>query len=464
MSNLSNKTGFFLGAHGIPDLEELQTTPISRKPDLPFQQVNHLKVNTQALIDFRHFMLDVELALQRNHRQEWSRFHTHYPNQLPPEKDSELELDWLLDTYSGEARLKFGETANRSELGLSIQHQNNDIGGYMFLLPAYNRSLAGLFFYKSMDLSARVNLSGGLRYDWGRMQIMPYISPYTQQLKAPDFSGLYHDFSWALGMTYALSAPLKLKINAAKSFRVPNAAELGANGVHHGSFRYELGNINIDSEKAYQFDVGLEYDAGKMQLAVGPFFSYFPNFIYLNPTGSYSLPDGSTVTESGVGQVFAYVQSPAWRAGGELMLDYAFGSGFSARLSAEYVMATDGKYAIPLTPPLGLLAGMKYALPDYWKSMHQSSLFIEMRYAAPQNRNARNEDKTPGYSLLNIGLSTKLIVADTYVGIQLKVQNLLNTVYWNHLSYYRQIGLPEAGRNVQLSLNIPFKTQLKNGK
>jgi iron complex outermembrane recepter protein len=44
------------------------------------------------------------------------------------------------------------------------------------------------------------------------------------------------------------------------------------------------------------------------------------------------------------------------------------------------------------------------------------------------------------------------------------VQNLLNTVYWNHLSYYRQIGLPEAGRNVQLSLNIPFNTQMKNGK
>ncbi len=85
-----------------------------------------------------------------------------------------------------------------------------------------------------------------------------------------------------------------------------------------------------------------------------------------------------------------------------------------------------------------------------------------MRFAASQNRNARNEEKTAGYSLLNIGFSTKVLVADTYIGVQLKVQNLLNTVYWNHLSYYRQIGLPEAGRNVQLTLNIPFNTQLKN--
>jgi iron complex outermembrane recepter protein len=464
LSNLSNKTGFFLGAHGIPDLEELQTTPVSRKPGLPFQQVNHLKVNSHALLDFRFFMLDLDMAWQRNHRQEWSRFHTHYPNQLPPEKDSELELDWVLDTYSVEARLKSGEAGNRSELGLSFQHQNNDIGGYMFLLPAFSRSLAGIFFYKSMDIGQRINLSGGLRYDWGRMQIMPYFSPYTQTLKAPDFTGFYHDFSWAVGMTYAMAAPFKLKINAAKSFRVPNAAELGANGVHHGSFRYELGDTGLDSEKAYQFDLGLAYHTEKLQLALGPFFSYFPNFIFLNPTGSYSLPDGSPVPESGVGQVFAYVQSQAWRAGGELMFDYMFGSGFSARLSAEYVLATDGKYAIPLTPPLGLLAGLKYALPDYWKSLHQSSVQIDMRYAAPQNRNARNEEKTAGYSLLNIGFSTKVLVAETYIGVQLKVQNLLNTVYWNHLSYYRQIGLPEAGRNVQLTLNIPFNTQLKHGK
>jgi iron complex outermembrane receptor protein len=51
----------------------------------------------------------------------------------------------------------------------------------------------------------------------------------------------------------------------------------------------------------------------------------------------------------------------------------------------------------------------------------------------------------------------------------MQAQNLLNKRYLNHTSFYRLIELPEAGRNIILSLKVPFslhsnKTTTKEDK
>ncbi len=61
-----------------------------------------------------------------------------------------------------------------------------------------------------------------------------------------------------------------LKLNGAKSFRMPGASELGSNGIHHGSFRYELGDTTLTSEYAYQLDFEVEIRKGKWFAALSP--------------------------------------------------------------------------------------------------------------------------------------------------------------------------------------------------
>jgi iron complex outermembrane receptor protein len=460
VSNVYSRFGYFPGAHGMPSNNTLINFPLSRKVALPYQQVNHLKISTNALVKLNSLMLEMDLAFQQNHRQELSTFHTHYPGQQPPATNPDLELDWVLQTISADLRAQRRKPSNMTEFGLSIYRQNHEIGGYMFLLPEYTRTMAGVFIYSQFNLATNLKLSGGLRYDLGHLQIEPYTSPFTNTSKSLELDRLFHDMSWSIGIVYSMNEYAGLKTNLAKSFRVPTASEIGSNGVHHGTFRYELGDSDLRSEMAYQFDAGFSYKQDKVQFSLGPFFSYFPSFIYLNPSGSYLLPDGSPVPEAGAGQVYQYLQSEAYRAGGELTLTYHFNKELQANFAGEYVFATDGTYPIPLTPPMNLLLQLEYHLPDYWKRFHQPMLSLETRYAASQNQHARNEEPTDGWVLFNLNLAAKIITGGAPISINIRLQNLLNTQYWNHLSYYRKIGLPEAGRNVQISVQIPLQTKL----
>lgn len=455
-SNVYSKTGFFPGAHGLPSAEKLADDGSSRNIELPFQNVNHFKLSSNALISVGRGKLTIDWALQDNHRQEWSLFHSHYPNQTLPVNNPDLELEWKLRSLAWNTNYKFEHGRNQFQFGFSAQHQENKIGGYTFLLPAYQRFGVGVFYTQKFQLNERLQLNGGLRYDYGTIQIDQYISPYTGNQKAPDFNGVYRDLSWAFGMIYQASHQLLMKANLAKSFRMPGASELGSNGVHHGSFRYELGDVQLNSEYAYQLDASVSYETEKWQISLSPFAGYFPNFIYLNPTGSYLLPDGSEIEEADAGQIYRYEQSEAYRYGGEALFGIRLSSLFDLNITSEYIFTTDGKYPIPFTPPLRTIFGVDHHLPAYWKKLHNTLIRFEYSVVSAQNNVARNELKTPGYQLFNLSFSTKVLTRYFPLGIDFQAQNLFNTRYFNHLSFYRHLGLPEPGRNFQITLTIPL--------
>jgi iron complex outermembrane receptor protein len=48
------------------------------------------------------------------------------------------------------------------------------------------------------------------------------------------------------------------------------------------------------------------------------------------------------------------------------------------------------------------------------------------------------------------------------VNARLAANNLLNRFYFNHMSAYRQLLLPEQGRNVSFALQIPFEIIQQN--
>ena len=50
-----------------------------------------------------------------------------------------------------------------------------------------------------------------------------------------------------------------LNANIGTNFRLPTPIELGANGIHHGSFRHEQGDPDLDPEKGYVGDVEITY-------------------------------------------------------------------------------------------------------------------------------------------------------------------------------------------------------------
>ena len=466
VSNVYQKTGFFPGAHGIPDVSRVEDDGDSRNMELPYSKVNHLKVTTLQQYAWEKLVLSGDFGFQNNHREEWSVFHTHYGSQPVPEKDPDKELAFNLNTLSASVKVRFiGSSSWEHALGWDGQHQRNDISGYSFLLPEYYRSTTGLFWLTTYKPNNVISVSGGMRYDYGYIHISShedaYLADYLRK-QGYDEEQVEHykwnshavkkkfgDYSFSLGLVWTPSERHMVKANVGRSFRLPGANELAANGVHHGTFRHEQGDTNLKSEQGWQMDASYNLRYNGFSISVSPFVSWFSNYIFLRPTGEWSvLPHA--------GQIYRYTGAEALFAGTEATIDIHFLRSFNYRISGEYVYTYNCDEHIPLSfsPPFSMRNTLTW-------QRKQVMLYAEWQSIARQNRVDRNEDRTPGVNLFHLGGSLNISIrGNQAIEITLTARNIFNTRYYNHLSFYRKVEIPEPGRNFQLLIKIPFKKLL----
>jgi len=62
--------------------------------------------------------------------------------------------------------------------------------------------------------------------------------------------------------------------------------------------------------------------------------------------------------------------------------------------------------------------------------------------------------------VFNVAAGANLSLAGHNLELAFQVQNLLNTKYFNHTSYYRLINVPEPGRSFIVTLTLPFYKNL----
>lgn len=431
-----------------------------------YSKVNHLKATTQQQYTWDILQLQWNLAYQNNHREEWSRFHTHYGTQTPPVVDPDKELSFSLQTFSSGMKLRYLGSADWDHtVGWDIQHQQNGISGYSFLLPEYTRWTTGLFGLSTYRFSPEWSVSGGLRYDYGKIDserfIDPYLATYLEQqgyspaeieankVRSQAVDRSFGDWSGSVGIVWNPSSAHLLKANVGHSFRLPGVNELASNGVHHGTFRHEQGDASLSSERGWQLDVAYSWYGKDITLNVSPFVSWFSNYIYLRPTGEWSILPHA-------GQIYRYSGAEALFAGGEVNLQLKLPYRLGYELTGEYVHTYNCDEHIPLSfsPP----GSVRHALSWEYRRLR---FHLEHHYIAAQNRTDRNEDPTPGAQLLNAGANLSVPLGGTVVDVVFSAHNLLNKRYFNHLSFYRKVEIPEPGRNFQLMIKIPFKSIFK---
>lgn len=466
VSNAYQKVGFFPGAHGIPDPSRVEDDGSSRNIELPYSFVNHLKATTHQEYAWEKLLLQWDLGYQNNHREEWSLFHTHYGTQPVPDIDPDKELAFTLNTFSSgvKVRLTGSEVWNHSA-GWDVQYQRNTISGYSFLLPEYTRFTTGVSWLTTWKPRETLSVSGGVRYDIGKTDIDAFTDDYLatylreqgysqevidqNRMRSHAVDRTFGDYSGSLGVVWSPAKAHLVKANIGHSFRLPGANELASNGVHHGTFRHEQGDPNLDSERGWQLDMAYSFFGKFFSVTVSPFASWFSNYIYLKPTGEWSvLPHA--------GQIYRYTGAEALFAGGEISAKVDLPLHLNYELGGEYVYTWNCDEHIPLSfsPPASLRNTLS------WEKK-QLRFYAEHQFIADQNRVARNEDPTPGAQLLHLGAGFRIPIGSTDVEVTLSARNLLNTKYYNHLSFYRKVEIPEPGRNFQLLIKIPFKKLLK---
>lgn len=472
LSNIYSKSGFFANAHGLEPrrVDEVLHDASNRDILLPSQEVNHLKVINHTEYQLPGHKLQMELGYQHNFRQEFSQYVNHgymppvYPDDLQIPANLEREFDKKVLSANVRDEIQLGKHALTA--GANFEHQDNGIFGWSFLVPAFRQSTAGTFIYDKYKLSDEVLLHGALRYDHSRIKTAAYqdwfnttvttdgVTVAEQLTRADQLSRTFNSLVWSAGINYNPEGNFSLKANIGKSFRMPIAKELAANGVNYHYFSYERGNPGLAPEQSYQADISLGWTTERWSLLLSPFFNYFSNYIYLNPTAEHDYFYGAG------NQVFQYSQSRVKRYGGELQFKYQLFKTLSAEVLAEYLYAKqlsgDKKgYSLPFSPPASALLTLTWS-PEWKGPLQDSYLSIDYRRTAAQNNIVPPEKKTPGYGVVNLQAGSKIRMGKQPVMISLQAQNLFNTRYLNHTSFYRLIELPEAGQNIVLSLKIPF--------
>lgn len=456
-SDFSQRVGFFPGAHGRPNPVLAIGDGDARNIDYPRQHIDHKKLiwNTNVLLG-RHW-LEADIGYQHNVRSEFEdpQGHSH----LPTDSDEALKL--TLQTVSANVRYHQAMRAGVKRIwGISGRGQQNRFGGAEFLLPNYQSSNAAAFVWQENTLSHHHTLSVGLRADWGQLSIEEHLHPVYDgaggiadfTLRNPDIDRTFFTVSGAAGMAWHRHKPLNYKVNLGSSFRYPTAAELASNGTHHGAFRYERGDATLEPERGVQLDAAITFEKKRILIRTTPFANYFQRFIYLAPTGRFATEPGAS------GQEHQYRQANALHTGTELVVDWHglenLHIGFVGE--AAFGVNLEEQRPLPQMPPLSGTLSVEYERESDGKLLKSWSGGVWLRGALAQNLTERNEPETPAYALLDARLGFTLFREKDPWEVTLLLRNALNSVYYNHLSRYRLLNLPEPGRNFVVSVKIPL--------
>jgi iron complex outermembrane receptor protein len=134
----------------------------------------------------------------------------------------------------------------------------------------------------------------------------------------------------------------------------------------------------------------------------------------------------------------------------------------------------EGTKNVPFIPATRWLSELKAELFSKGKSIRNLYLYFEVDRTFNQNHpfTAYNtETTTPGYTLLNAGISANISSKDkTLFSIYLLGNNLGDVAYQNHLSRLKYTdtnpltgrqGVFNMGRNFSIKLNIPLSFDIK---
>ncbi|MFS4455120.1 TonB-dependent receptor [Maribacter sp. 2304DJ31-5] len=420
---------------GIPAIVPF-VSDFTREFVLPFQDVTQHNIAFENNIDLNGARANITLGYAINDRQEFNEV----------EEAPDLHLN--LNVYSYNIKVSDFLKSDKIDLVFGGQglFQKNENKGTVFLIPdgsTAENGVFGLFNYKASD---RLRFQSGLRFD---SKVVKAESVEIDGISNfADFDNTYNTLNYSLGTKYDLG-DVSLRFNIASGYRAPNTSELLSNGEHGGVGRIEVGNQNLKSESATQFDFAVSYSKNGFKLILNPFYNSISNYIFIAPTGERgeeNLP------------IFAYLQENATLFGGEVNINYLPEQ--LRELSLQTAVAlTYGNNSdndpLPFIPPVNFNSRLNYDfnIGNDWK-LH--SVYLQMQNYLRQDRIAQEELPNDAYTLINLGIGASY----KKVAINFTIKNIFDTVYTDHLSrlktIFEDVAIPNQGRDVVFNLRYTF--------
>lgn len=456
---------------------------------IPRQQINHHRISSTSNFILGKSRLAVTLGFQQNHRRE-IEFHDH-----GGKIKEEVGLYFLLNTINYDIAFHLPELNGwETSVGVNGFQQSSVNLGEDYLIPEYSLFDAGVFAVtrKSFD---KLHLSGGLRYNTRSIDAKELLlnskgnattlQDTTATLKFASFNNTFSAIASSIGASYQFKEKVIGKINVSSGFRAPNIAELGSNGAHHGTFRYEIGDPNLKPETSLQIDAGFLFDTKHISFELGAFQNTIQNYIFSQKLNSVFGGDSIGVVDDGVPiSAFKFVQGNANLLGGEITIDvhphpfdwlhfensFSFVQGVQNNQPDSLSAGQAGTKYLPFMPAPRFQSELRAQFKKAGKALRNFYVNVELDYFFEQNQFYSaygTETKTPSYSLLNAGIGSDVVnkKGNTLFSIYFSATNILDVAYQSHLSRLKyapenlatsRTGVFNMGRNFNIKLVVPL--------
>ena len=407
---------------------------------LPFQQIWHYKAVWDNSFNLPKGWLKAIVGYQQNQRQEFEEsadeYELYFKLHTITYDVRYLSQEWNGWKMAGGINGMWQQSLNLGEEALIPEYKLFDIGGYATIS-------------KTMD---NLTLNGGLRYD------NRHIDFHSRN---------FGSVSGSIGAVWNVCQHTNLRLNIARGFRAPNMSELGSDGIHEGTLRYEIGNPDLKPEYSWQADLGLDFSSEYISAQVALFANRIENYIFSERINK--------VMEEGF-RTYQYTQGDARLLGFEAGFDLHpihsihFQNTFSFVDAQQMNASEDAKY-LPMTPAPRWTSELKYEITHHGHATFNNAyvaLGLECNLA--QNHYYKVDDtetRTPAYTLLSLSAGTDLNIHKKKVAeLYVTADNLLDCAYQNHLSRLKYCDINNAtgrqgvfnmGRNIVFKAIIPIE-------
>ena len=453
------------GAYGTPDASDFNSTT----PYIPYQHIRHFKIIADNSFKAGTGRFTVNLAWQRNQRQEFGN----------PDAPEEKSLAFDLKTFNYNAAYHINDKNGWiTSIGIGGMQQGSRNKGIEVLIPEYDLFDIGGFIYTQKTIG-KTTLSGGGRFDNRILDSKEFTEGADVKFSA--FRKNFSNVSGSVGVSYAATQNTLLKLNIARGFRAPSIPELASYGAHEGTNRYEYGDPQLRSETSWQGDLGFEVNSEHVLFNASVFYNNIRNFIFYRKLSGIRGGDSLVAVGTAFIPAFKFEQRTAHLAGYEFLLDlhphpldWLHWQNILSYVKGTFSEAIEGTDNVPFIPATRWLSELRAELLSKGKSIRNLAIYFEADHTFNQDRPFTaysTETATPGYTLLNAGITANINRRNkTLLSLYLLANNLGDEAYQNHLSRLKYTdvnpltgreGVFNMGRNFVVKVNVPLTFDLK---
>jgi iron complex outermembrane receptor protein len=415
---------------------KLLITEQERKNEIWFQDLEHQLISSQNSLYLGKFKWDINAAYQNALRKLQTTLDVPF-------------VEMNLNTITYESKL-YLPSNDKSEyiIGLQGMSQNNrnlNNRASQFL-PDANINNIGFLGLAQYTFFKKLKLQGGLRFDIYKTETFALGLEGTSSYHAPlnkDFSNL----NGSIGATYSVNEKIMFRANFAKGYRVPNLSELTSLGMHGN--RYEVGNENLSPENSFETDMSMHYHGEFLSFDLAGFYNQINDYIFISPT--------TDTTSTGV-SIYRFSQTNATLYGGEAGIHFHPKSLPWLHIEGTYSSVIgkqeNGNY-LPFIPAQKFRYEIR-AEREKFGFLKKPSIKLSALTALKQGNPSPYETATDGYTLVNFSINTDFHISQQTLNFGISINNIFDTQYFDHLSTLKPLNYYNQGRNISLSLKVPF--------